>query len=183
MDRGTWSIFLNNITGSAQRTLSSNMHPLWMESGPVQTKSWYLLASSTSQNRFTPLWNQLPHCWPRWCLTLSMHRTSKLYVSPHCISSLGHRFGKGELGCAVFSSTVRSYSGSSCTSCDYNRERFGPDDKWVEAIKEALCAAGNLELINLVNNLQPLLQENVESGRPTSEYHVVQNVDSLTRFW
>ncbi|KAM0172106.1 hypothetical protein ACHAPC_010854 [Botrytis cinerea] len=63
-----------------------------------------------------------------------------------------------------------------------SRERFGPDNTMVEAIKEALCAAGNSELTKLVDNLRPLLQEDLESGRPTCEYHVVQNVDSLTRF-
>ncbi|KAB8298611.1 hypothetical protein EYC80_000790 [Monilinia laxa] len=63
-----------------------------------------------------------------------------------------------------------------------SRARFGPDDDTVKDIKDALCAAGDVELTKLVGNMRPLLQEDLEGGRPTCEYNVVQNVDSLTRF-
>lgn len=63
-----------------------------------------------------------------------------------------------------------------------SRGRPGPDDATVKEIKDALCAAGDVELTKLVGNMRPLLQEDPKGGRPTCEYNVVQNVDSLTRF-
>ncbi|CAD6448957.1 292c0e94-a560-453e-8d2e-78bc4c922b20 [Sclerotinia trifoliorum] len=63
-----------------------------------------------------------------------------------------------------------------------SRAHSGPDETTVGAIKEALFNLGDDELIKLVGNMRPLLQEDLEGGRPTCEYHVVQNVDSLTRF-
>ncbi|KAF7877456.1 hypothetical protein EAF04_001133 [Stromatinia cepivora] len=51
-----------------------------------------------------------------------------------------------------------------------SRTHSDPDETTVGAVKEALCDVGDVELIKLVGNMRPLLQEDLESGRPTCGY-------------
>ncbi|KAM3065610.1 Botcinic acid biosynthesis cluster B protein 12 [Clarireedia jacksonii] len=63
-----------------------------------------------------------------------------------------------------------------------SRARCGPDESTVEKIKEGLHALGDVELSSMVDNIRSLPHDSVVPKRPTCEYNVVQNVDSLTRF-
>ncbi|PQE13563.1 atp-dependent RNA helicase dbp9 protein [Rutstroemia sp. NJR-2017a BVV2] len=63
-----------------------------------------------------------------------------------------------------------------------SRARCGPDEITVEKIKDGLRAMGNVELCSMVDNIRTLPHDPIEPEHPTCEYHVVQNVDSLTRF-
>ncbi|KAK6591619.1 hypothetical protein H4I96_12277 [Botrytis cinerea] len=60
-----------------------------------------------------------------------------------------------------------------------SRERFGPDNTMVEAIKEALCAAGNSELTKLVDNLRPLSGAQSLNINTSTEIISVANADVI----